>query len=146
MIDNRLAPYGAFALRFTSGAFFLAHAAMKVFVFTPAGTAKFFESVGLPGPLAYLAIAAEVAGGFALLSGILVRQASLILAVLVLTALYTVHRTNGFFFDNPHGGWEYCAFWAIALIAQALIGEGAFALRFKAAKGPLGDRSATAAA
>ncbi|MEA2728644.1 MAG: putative oxidoreductase, partial [Acetobacteraceae bacterium] len=50
MIDNRTAPCAALILRLGTGGLFLAHAALKFFVFTPAGTAKFFESVGLPGP------------------------------------------------------------------------------------------------
>jgi putative oxidoreductase len=38
-----------------------------------------------------------------------------------------VHIHNGFFFNAPGGGWEYPAFWALALVALALIGEGAYA-------------------
>lgn len=129
MIDNRFAPYGALALRVTSGTFLLVHAASKLFVFTPAGTAQFFESIGLPGQLAYLAIVIEVVGGLALLSGLFARQASIVLAAYLLVATVLVHVANGFFFSNPNGGWQYPAFWAVAMLAQALIGEGAFALR-----------------
>jgi putative oxidoreductase len=49
MIDLRTAPYAATLLRLTLGAAFLAHAGLKVFVFTPAGAAHFFESLGVPG-------------------------------------------------------------------------------------------------
>lgn len=133
MIDNHLAPYGAFLLRAVSGSFFLIHAGLKLFVYTPAGTVQFFQSVGLPGPLAYLAIAAEVLGGISLLVGVFVRQAAVALALLLLGTIVTVHGPNGFFFDAPKGGWEYPAFWAVALVAQALIGEGAFALGNRAA-------------
>ena len=48
MIDSRTAPYAALVLRVTLGALFLAHAGLKLFVFTPAGTAKFFGSLGFP--------------------------------------------------------------------------------------------------
>ena len=51
------------------GTMFIAHGLLKYVVFTPAGTVKFFESLGLPGPLAYLTIAAEVLGGIALVVG-----------------------------------------------------------------------------
>ena len=44
MIDTRTAPYAALLLRVTLGALFLAHAALKLFVFTPAGTADFSEA------------------------------------------------------------------------------------------------------
>jgi len=129
MIYPRTAPYGAFALRVTSGAFFIAHAGLKAFVFTPAGTAKFFESVGVPGPLAYAAIAAETIGGLALLLGVYTRAAAVVLGLVLLAAIFSVHIHNGFFFNAPNGGWEYPAFWLVALVAQSLIGEGAFALR-----------------
>ena len=57
MIDSRTAPYAALILRITLGILFLAHAGLKVFVFTPAGAAQFFGSLGLPPALAYLTIA-----------------------------------------------------------------------------------------
>ena len=46
MIESRTAPYAALLLRSSLGSLFLAHAALKLFVFTPAGTAQFFASVG----------------------------------------------------------------------------------------------------
>jgi len=137
MIDTRLAPYCAFVLRAVSGTFFLAHAGLKLFVFTPAGTVQFFQSLGLPGPLAYVTIAAEVLGGLALLLGVFARQAALGLAAVLFGTIVTVHAANGFFFDAPKGGWEYPAFWIAALVAQALIGEGAFALRNMARRTPV---------
>ena len=53
--------YAALLLRVTMGIAFLAHAWLKIAVFTPAGTVQFFQSLGLPGPLAYLVIAAALA-------------------------------------------------------------------------------------
>ncbi len=128
MINQNTAPYGALLLRLTLGALFLIHAGLKIFVFTPAGTAQFFQSLGLPGFLAYLTILVEVAGGLALILGIYVRWAALATCVVLLGAIFTVHGQNGFFFSNPNGGWEYPAFWAVALLVQALLGEGAYAL------------------
>lgn len=132
MIDRRepdRAELGAALLRVTLGGLFLVHAAMKVFVFTPAGTAKFFMSLGLPGPLAYLTIALEIVGGLALIAGIGIRILPLILAAELVGTIVTVHGHAGFFFNNPNGGWEYPAFWAVALVVQSLIGPGAYALR-----------------
>src|SRR5262245_54534209 len=48
MTDTRTAPYAALLLRLSLAAAFLAHAGLKIFVFTPAGTAGFFQSIGLP--------------------------------------------------------------------------------------------------
>ena len=129
MIDTRLAPYAAFALRVALGILFLAHAGLKIFVFTPAGTAGFFASLGLPADLAYLAIAVEVLGGLSLILGVYARIAALVTIPLLAGAIATVHGKAGFFFNAPNGGWEFPAFWIVALLVVAALGEGAYALR-----------------
>ncbi len=134
MIDTRTAPYAALILRITLGVLFLAHAGLKLFVFTPAGAAQFFGSLGLPPALAYLTIAAETAGGIALILGFFTRWVSLALIPILLGAIVFVHGSAGFFFSNPNGGWEFRAFWIAALMAQALLGDGALALRAGTAK------------
>lgn len=134
MIDTRTAPYAALVLRVTLGALFLAHAGLKIFVFTPAGTAQFFGSLGLPPALAYLIILAEVAGALALILGVYTRWAALALIPILLGAIVTVHGPAGFFFSNPKGGWEFLAFWILALLTQALLGNGAYALQDGSAK------------
>ena len=129
MIDTRTAPYAATALRAALGILFLAHASLKLFVFTPAGTAQFFGSLGLPGPLAYLVILAEIIGGIALIAGVYSRIVALALIPILLGAIVTVHGPAGFFFTNPNGGWEFLALWVVGLIAVALLGDGAYALK-----------------
>jgi putative oxidoreductase len=141
MIDSRTAPYAALLLRLTLGLLFLAHACLKMFVFTPAGTAKFFSSVGLPSELAYVVIAAEVLAGIALILGIWTRVVAIAATPILLGAIFTVHGAAGFFFNNANGGWEYPAFWTIALIVQALLGDGAYALRASRAEGFAGEFS-----
>lgn len=123
------ADLAATILRIALGILFLAHAGLKLFVFTPAGTAGFFASLGLPGPLAYFVIAAELFGGIALLLGVYTRWVSLALVPILLGAIYAPHWAAGFFFSNEGGGWEYPAFWAVTLVVQALLGDGAFALK-----------------
>lgn len=130
MIDAKTAPYAALLLRLTLAALFLAHAGLKVFVFTPAGAAGFFQSLGLPGALAYVTILAEVAGALLLISGLFVRLVSLALVPILLGAIIFVHAQNGWLFSNTNGGWEFPAFWALALIVQAMLGAGAYALSF----------------
>src|SRR5713101_8917366 len=68
MSNNQSAAYGVFLLRAALGVMFLAHAALKIFVFTPTGTAQFFLSLGLPAALGYVTILAELAGGAMLLA------------------------------------------------------------------------------
>jgi putative oxidoreductase len=127
MIDNRTAPYAAFVLRAALGVMFIGHALLKYSVFTLPGTAKFFESLGLPGPLAYATFFAELIGGALILAGLGTRWVSLALVPVLLGATWA-HAGNGWLFSAPNGGWEYPAFLAIAAIAQALLGDGKFAV------------------
>jgi putative oxidoreductase len=120
--------YAALILRVSSGALFIAHGLMKVFVFTLPGTVGFFESLGLPGFLAYLTIIAEVGGGLALILGVATRAVSLALIPVLLGATW-VHAGNGWVFSSEGGGWEFPLFWAIVQGAIALLGSGAYALK-----------------
>ncbi len=128
MIDLVTAPYAAFILRVSLGILFLAHVSLKIFVFKPAGTAGYFASLGLPGWLAYLTIAAELFGGVFLIAGIFPRYVAIALIPLMLGTIVTVHGKAGWLFTNKDGGWEYPAFWAVALLVQTLLGDGAWAL------------------
>lgn len=128
MTDLKHASYAAFGLRVTSGALFIAHGLLKVFVFTIPGTVGFFESLGLPGFFAYATIFAELFGGLALILGVATRQVSIALIPVLLGAVW-VHSGNGWIFSSEGGGWEFPLFWAIAQAAIALLGNGAFALK-----------------
>lgn len=120
--------YGVALLRISLGIMWIAHALLKWFVFTLPGTAKFFDSVGLPGVLAYPVFAAELIGGVMLLLGIYARQVSLALLPIMLGAAW-VHLPNGWVFTSPNGGWEYPAFLAVASVALWLMGDGAYAIK-----------------
>ena len=128
MTDSRTAPYASLLLRLALGILFLAHFSLKFFVFTPAGTAKFFASLGLPGGLAYLTMAVELVA-IALILGIYSRIVAIVLIPILLGAIFTVHGPAGFFFTNPNGGWEFPAFWIVGLLALALTGDGKYALK-----------------
>lgn len=128
MTHPKTAPYAILALRVTTGALFLAHGLIKLFVFTPAGTAGFFESLGLPGTLGYLTMLAEIFGGIALILGIKVRLVSAALVPVLLGAAVFGHGSAGFNWSNPGGGWEYPVMWAIVQAAIAGLGDGAHAL------------------
>ncbi|TVO58076.1 DoxX family protein [Denitromonas halophila] len=117
---------GIALLRVTLGVMFIAHALLKIFVFTLPGTAGFFESVGLPGALAYVVTPVELLGGIALVAGLKTRWVSLALLPVLIGAA-SVHAGNGWVFSAPNGGWEYPVYLAIAALSQALLGGGAFA-------------------
>ncbi|KKW68261.1 LysR family transcriptional regulator [Lampropedia cohaerens] len=123
------ASYGAALLRIMLGGLFLVHVAIKLVVFTPAGTAAFFQSLGLPGPLAYITMAAELVIAAALIVGFYARWFGLLGVPLLLGTIVTVHGANGFGFGNPGGGWEYPAVWAALLVVLFLIGDGRWTLR-----------------
>lgn len=128
MIDKTTAPYAALVLRLTLGTMFIAHGLLKVLVFTLPGTVQFFESVGLPGWTAYAVVAAELGGGVLLVLGVYTRWVAAALVPVLLGAL-SVHAGNGWLFTAPNGGWEYPAFLALAAVVQALLGDGAWALK-----------------
>lgn len=134
MSDTHRTALAALLLRTSLGVLFLAHAGLKYFVFTPEGAAGFFASLGLPGGLAYGVMAAEAAAGIALILGLGVRPVALATLPILLGAIVLVHGPNGWLFSNENGGWEFPAFWAAALVVQALLGAGAYALRL-----PLGE-------
>jgi putative oxidoreductase len=126
--DNRAAPYGALVLRLALGVMFITHSAyLKLVVFTLPGTAKFFESLGLPAITAYVVIATEIIGGILLLLGWHTRVAALALMPVLLGATW-VHSKNGWLFTNTGGGWEYPLFLAFATLALALMGRSAWSL------------------
>jgi len=127
MIDHRTAPYAALLLRVALGLLFLAHAGLKIFVFTLPGTVGYFESIGYPGFFAYLVILAELGAGLFLIAGLYSRWVAL-LALPILIGASLQHIPNGWMFGNPNGGWEFPVFWTATLVVQALLGNGALAL------------------
>ena len=128
MNESRSSDYAALVLRLALGTLFIAHALLKYFVFTLPGTEQFFVSVGFPGFLAYVTFGVELIGGILLLLGVATRAVAVVLIPVLLGATF-VHAGNGWLFTSPNGGWEYPAFLIVLVIVQALIGEGAFALK-----------------
>ena len=121
------AGFGMTVLRIVAGLTFMAHGSQKLFGWFGGagltGVAQWMESIGLaPGYLMALAAgSAEFLGGLALLVGLLVRPASLVLACTMAVAIVTVHLANGFFMNN--NGYEFAL--ALLAICVALLIEGA---------------------
>lgn len=129
MTTQTTPPYAALVLRLGLGSLFIAHALLKILVFTPAGTAGFFASLGIPGWLAYPTIVIELIGGIMLISGIKTRLVSFALIPVIIGTIVLVHGTKGWLFSNEGGGWEFPLFLIVALVVQALLGNGAFSLK-----------------
>jgi len=136
MIQQQTAPYAALVLRVALGVMFIAHALLKVIVFTVPGTVQFFQSVGLPGMLAYVTIAIELVAGLLLLAGFFTRWVALATVPVLLGAAW-VHVPNGWVFNAQGGGWEYPVFLALAAVVQFLLGDGAYALTARQAPLPV---------
>ncbi|ENO14427.2 DoxX family protein [Marinobacter nanhaiticus D15-8W] len=129
MNEQTLESYGITTLRISLGLILIAHSLwLKLVIFTLPGTAAFFESIGLPGITAYAVFLVEATTGIALVLGIESRWAAL-LAVPVMAGATWAHAANGWLFTNAGGGWEYPLFLTVATLAQALLGDGALALR-----------------
>jgi putative oxidoreductase len=126
--DRPAAAYGVALLRVGLGLMWIAHALLKLLVFTLPGTAQYFAGIGLPGELAYAVFAAELIGGTALVLGVYARQVAIALLPILAGATW-VHLGNGWVFTSPGGGWEYPVFLIVASLALWLIGDGAVAIR-----------------
>tara|TARA_R110002167_G_scaffold23131_2_gene82415 strand:+ start:1658 stop:2146 length:489 start_codon:yes stop_codon:yes gene_type:complete len=127
--DNSLT---GLALRIPAGITFAAHGAQKLFGafggYGLEGTGQWMASIGLePGYLMALAAgSAEFIGGIALLLGLLVRPAAVVLAFTMLVAIFTVHIANGLFMSN--NGYEFGLSLVAISVALALNGAGAFSV------------------
>lgn len=122
-------------LRISLGVMFLAHSVvLKIFTFTLAGTAGYFESISLPGFLAYVVFWMEAIGGVLLVLGIGTRWVAAALIPVLLGALW-VHVGNGWVFSATDGGWEYPLYLVVLALAQTLLGNGAFALQVQLPNG-----------
>ena len=85
-------------------------------------------SIGLePGVLmAGLAGSAEVFGGLALIAGLLVRPAAVVLALTMIVAIAVVHLENGLFLAN--NGYEFGLALLAASVALAIRGAGSLSV------------------
>ena len=118
-------------LRVTLGGMILAHGTNKLFGGGRIpGTARWFESIGMkPGVVnAWAAAITEVGCGVLLILGLLTPLACAGLVALMVVAIVTVHRTNGFFVFNPGQGIEYCLLVALVAIALGGLGAGRWSL------------------
>ena len=135
---------GIALLRISLGVMLIAHSVVLMYyTFTLAGTAGYFESLGLPGFLAYVVFGMEAVGGILLVLGVRTREVSAALLPVLAGALW-VHAGNGWVFNSTNGGWEYPVFLAIAVIVQSLVGDGAHALSGGRASEPYAGRRAYA--
>ncbi len=122
------AGWSAAVLRLIVGLIFVAHGAQKLFGWFGGygleGTGQWMGSIGLaPGYLmALLAGSAEFFGGLALILGVLVRPAAVVLAFTMAVAIVSVHLQNGLFMDK--NGYEFGLALFVVAVSLAISGAG----------------------
>jgi putative oxidoreductase len=118
-------------LRFASGLMIMAHGYNHVWRGGKIkGTAGWFASMGMkPGIVhAWLASITELTCGPLLLLGLLTPLAAGGILGVMVVALMTAHRTNGFFIFKPGQGWEYVGYVSCTLVALGTLGAGEWSL------------------
>ena len=119
-------------LRITIATVFMAHGSQKLFSWFGGygleGTGQWMVSIGLaPGYLmALLAGSGEFFGGLLLLFGLLTRASSLVLAITMFVAIFSVHFANGFFMSA--NGYEFAFVLLGASVALMFSGAGRYSL------------------
>ena len=129
--------YAVTILRLLLGVVFFAHGAQKVLGWFGgygfSGTMGFFtHQMGIPAPIAALAIAAEFLGGIGLLLGFLSRVAAFGIAFEMLVAVAMVHQHFGFFANwtgqQKGEGFEYHILAVAIALAIMIKGSGALSV------------------
>lgn len=124
MNQSRLTTTAITALRIVLGFLFAAHGWQKFNEWTIAGTQAAFSQMGIPAAEVAAPVIAvlELAGGIALILGLLTRVVAALLALDMLGALFLVHAGAGVYADK--GGYELVLLLGAAAFVLALTGAG----------------------
>lgn len=123
-------------LRVVAGSVMFAHGAQKVLGWYGGpgfgGSLQGLTGMGIPEPLALVAIFTEFFGALALVAGLLGRIAALGIAIEMIVAVALVHLPNGFFMNwtgNAAGeGFEYHILLIGLIVPVVLRGSGAWSV------------------
>ncbi|MDG5788630.1 DoxX family protein [Evansella sp. AB-P1] len=103
---ERKVEIGIFLVRVVVGLIFFIHGFIKV----QGGIeilAQWFESIGIPGFLAYAVTAIELIGGMAMILGVGTRIISALFAIVMIVAIVTVKFEGGFTGTEAMTGYEF---------------------------------------
>ena len=130
-MDQRTAPYATLLLRLTLGAYFILHIYRKFAIIGFSAWWSGLSHNGYPDWVIVYVLVSEFAAAIALPLGLLTRWVSLfVLPALIGVSQYWFAR-RGFWFTNS--GAELPVLWSLGLAAMALLGDGAYALRWRRA-------------
>ena len=139
-MDQRTAPYATLLLRLTLGAFFILHIYRKFAIIGFSAWWLNLQHSGYPNYVIVYVLVSEFAAAIALPLGLFTRWVSLfVLPAMIGVSQYWFAR-RGLWFTNS--GAELPLLWTLGLAALALLGDGAYALRWRRAA-PGGSLSGT---
>jgi putative oxidoreductase len=127
LVTEKAQPVALLLARIALGTIFIANGWEKFAMSGIGGTAAFFASVGVPFPWVSAVVIAtiELAGGVALVLGLLLPVVGTLLTLDMLGAIVFVHGSKGFFIADD--GIEFVLGLAAASLAIAFSGGGALA-------------------
>jgi uncharacterized membrane protein YphA (DoxX/SURF4 family) len=114
--------WSALILRLVLGFSFAMHGFSK-FSGGIENTSRWFDSLGLPGILAYGVALLEVLGGFALMAGLFTRFLCSLYIIVMVVAIYKVQLARGFL-----GGYELEATFLAVSLALLIGGGGLYSV------------------
>jgi putative oxidoreductase len=130
MIDSRTAPYAALLLRLSLSFLFFAHLYWKFAIKGYDAWWAGMVEAGYPNWASYYTLAIEFTGAVLLLFGIYTRYVCLFALPVMIAIINHWAIRKGFYFTV--GGAELPFAWTMMLITQALLGDGALAVRMPA--------------
>ncbi|MGQ4666863.1 DoxX family protein [Metabacillus halosaccharovorans] len=96
---------GKVILRAVAGLLFFIHGLSK-FQGGISNTVGFFDSLGIPGFMAYVVAVVELLGGIALFLGLGTRIVTLLFALIMIGAIFTAKLSLGFLGNGQMAGYE----------------------------------------
>ncbi len=129
--DKEAKAWAMTILRLLLGGTFILHGSQKVLgLFGGPGLAGFAsfvsQNMGLPLFLGYLAAFCEFLGGWLVLLGVITELGALLIIPVMLTAIFKVHWSHGYFTQN--NGFEYPLNLLLVALALLVGGPGKLAL------------------
>jgi putative oxidoreductase len=118
---------GIFIVRLAVGIIFLLHGMMK-FQSGITNIAGWFDSIGIPGGMAYIVAIIEIVGGIGVILGVGTRVIAVLLSLTLVVAIVKVKLAAGFFGDGKMSGYEFELALLAMTILLALHREQAFSL------------------